>query len=240
VRITEDLDNDQQRMAKLVYGHHEYGIHRVLHGKTAYFTFLRNPIERVVSLYRFIQRYPEHHLHDTLQGRDIDIGLREVIAKRTSLEFENGQTRMLSGLVKESDANRLFEESVRNIAERFCLVGTVERFDESLLLLARATRLRWLFYERRNAAPSRCKGPDAETVKAIRAANAADIRLYEWACGKLAQEIDAAAPWLERSKSRLHLNCSIYKRVTNTGRLLRKAVSVRRGIGHALRPDVKG
>ena len=67
------------------------------------------------------------------------MGLKEYVEQGLSVELNNGQTRLLSGKEHGYEFGNTPEElltlSIENIENHFSLVGLVERFDESLLLM---------------------------------------------------------------------------------------------------------
>ena len=48
---------------RLVAGHMPYGVYRFSNQRVSYFTFLREPIDRVVSAYYYVKRTTEHPMH---------------------------------------------------------------------------------------------------------------------------------------------------------------------------------
>jgi len=48
-----DLPTDEKEHVRLVYGHFRFGVHEWLPQKARYVTMLRDPVDRVVSLYYF-------------------------------------------------------------------------------------------------------------------------------------------------------------------------------------------
>lgn len=91
-----------------------YGPLAEQYGKLRFYTFLREPLARAAS-----------HFQHLVGHRGIEVAFDDFIA---SGSFSNWQTRKLCGSDDPDDAIRILEERVR-------LVGLVERFDESLLML---------------------------------------------------------------------------------------------------------
>ena len=79
----------------LVSGHFRWGMHNGLPTDYVYFVVLRDPVERVKSLYDYIRSQPTHRLHalyatTTLEGLLARPDLR--------LALSNGQVRQIAGV----------------------------------------------------------------------------------------------------------------------------------------------
>jgi hypothetical protein len=140
-----------------VQGHLHYGIHRYLPRPAAYITLLRDPVTRVVSLYRYIRNNPRHRLHD--QVTSSQMSLETFLLRDTArAELVNGQTRMLSG-AGEPDPGPAELDRAKEHLESFEVVGVTESFDASLLLIADRFGWRTPFYFSRNDFANRRRRP---------------------------------------------------------------------------------
>ncbi len=136
--------------------------------RVAYFTFVREPLERFASLYQFRRQDPgrrgwRHAPRPTLEEFLSDQGLW------------NGQVRQLAG-------SEDLQQAVAEL-ERYFFVGLTEQFDESLSVLRALCPYRLdLRYRRENVAPDnsikRRLLADRSTREAILQANRLDIALY--------------------------------------------------------------
>jgi hypothetical protein len=186
VEALETASQERKAGLRLLRGHVPFGaFDEHMQGRLPYFTILRDPIERAISLYYFIRRTDIHPLYDLL--RSGEVGLQDFIESKADEMIDNGQTRMVSGVWRGPPFGELTEETLdiakRNLRERFLVVGLTERFDETLILTKRALGWGSVVYKPQNVSPER---PSAgaltgSTVEAIAAANQLDIELYEYA-----------------------------------------------------------
>lgn len=86
------LDREQLERVQLVAGHLPHGVGDAFERPVGYFTFLREPVARVVSDYRWAQSLRGHVFHEGAQET-----LRHALASRAYLNFDNLQVRMLAG-----------------------------------------------------------------------------------------------------------------------------------------------
>lgn len=189
--LDSSLSNRIQRVLRrsdlrAVVGHFCFGIHRYLLRSWAYVTLLRNPLDRVISLYYFQKLVEEKW--GKLEGIKMRKGmsLEEFVAEPLYKEVDNGQTRRISGLDPEIGRCMRFtlERAKENLRQQFSVVGVTERFDETLILLKRT--FGWtkeLLYYPKNVNPRRplIASFPKEAVDAIIERNKLDFELYEFA-----------------------------------------------------------
>lgn len=175
--IAEHLRRAGGETVDVVKGHVYYGVHEHLRRPVQYVTMLRHPVDRVVSLYRFVCTEPRHPLHRQVR----DMSLEQFVASGLDADqVSNGQTRQVVGAPGRAlDADDL-ELAWRRLSERFAAVGLQERFDESLVLFRRA--LGWRrppVYLRRNVTGGPRPHLTAEARTAVAEHNPLDLELYE-------------------------------------------------------------
>ncbi len=180
--------SEERGRIRAIVGHMPFGIDTVVPGDWAYVTMVRHPVERVVSHYAYARREPGSPLHAEIVARRLS--LRDYVERIPAADlFNNGETRLLGsdfslppGKASAATAETL-ERAMERARERFALVGVVERFDESVLLMARMFGWRWPLYVRRYVAPERPRRSDLpeSTVRAIEERNQLDLRLYRFA-----------------------------------------------------------
>lgn len=181
---------------KAVIGHFSYGIHEVLDGPVAYFSMVRDPIERVLSFFFHLREYRYEWLFEQaryqpileLVGIEAD-GFVEVAKKHGLLELSNDQTRRLSGSaipfgIDEFDTEDEFLEST---LERFDFVGLTEKFDESLILARHQFSwhpLKGYFAKLVNPQRMSVSELSVADLAELRRLNRLDVKLYEKVKGR--------------------------------------------------------
>lgn len=194
----------ERRRIQLLHGHLSYGWHEHVANSAVYFTFIRHPVERVVSHYNYV-RYRtdhDHYLRDAVEQEDMTIA--EYVASGVCDETNNGQVRLLAGaedIVQEPYGNSvlpygtndpgLLDRALQNIDNHFVFVGLQERFDMSLLLMRDCLQLETVTYQRKNigTAHYRKRRPTDEDIEVIRKYNQLDFQLYQ----KMTERFDKAA-----------------------------------------------
>ncbi len=188
------LPPQAKRRLKLIKGHHPFGVHFTLPQPAHYITFLRNPIARVISHYEYIKSH-DHPLRDLVLGTNMS--LKEYVSSGISLELANGQTRLISGQDKAvpfgKGNNALLTLAKKNIDRYFVVVGLVERFDESLILMKLQFGWKSAAYVRLNTGRKKTKKSqlDSETLETIKKYNNLDLQLYNYVSQRLSQQIAA-------------------------------------------------
>jgi hypothetical protein len=121
-------DIDEKRFFYKAYiGHFCYGIHRVFKRKTRYFSIVREPLERLESLYNFIRRFEAHHHYQKAQELDMDSFLSHLI-DTNDLAISNLQCWMIAG---DTDVDL----ALKRAKEDFELIIPLSRVNEGVALL---------------------------------------------------------------------------------------------------------
>ena len=179
----------------LLQGHMLFGMHNHLPTPAAYITFLRDPIERIISAYFYSRRLKERHFdfHKSHKSSWIQ-EFSDFCLNDQSCFIDNYQTRLLSGLWPRFGecSNDILDAACENIDHHFAAVGITEMFDESLLLFRES--LGWFyppFYITQNVSPGRLRKTDLpETLKShLETFNQFDLRLYEEFRRKLIEKV---------------------------------------------------
>jgi Galactose-3-O-sulfotransferase len=182
-----NLTANQKKAIKFVSGHVGFGLHEFLPRPCTYITVLRDPVERVVSYYYFLLRNQNNLVKDK--------SLEEFI--QTFEGVHNSMTCYLSGLTLKAQlqdpsielksqqfAQETLEIAKANIKQHFQVVGLVERFDETCILLRKI--LGWnlaSFYVKKNVAKhgNLIENLPQDTLNLIQKFNELDIQLYAYA-----------------------------------------------------------
>ena len=184
IREFKNLPENRRAQIRLLEGHMPFGLHTYLPHPSTYFSFMRDPVDRVVSIYYYIVSTPQHYLHERLTARKMSF--EDFINAGMTTEVDNGQTRLLSGegfsLPYGECTSELLDAARRNIESNFCLVGITERFDQALLVLRRIFSWRNAYYVKKNVAKNRPmrSAISAESIRAIEANHELDLQLYDW------------------------------------------------------------
>jgi len=185
------LPPEERDTFKVVYGHFDYGAHIGLEETNfTYFTILRNPVDRVISHYYFVKQRTNHRLHKNVVSEDMS--LQEYATSGLTKEVDNHQTRVLIGKEGVTPAfgacpSEFLERAKQHLQNEFAVVGTSERFDETLLVLQEVLGWSIPFYVSRNITKSRPKS-DAlppDVVEAISKYNQLDLELHRYANERL-------------------------------------------------------
>ncbi|MCA1705039.1 MAG: sulfotransferase family 2 domain-containing protein, partial [Actinobacteria bacterium] len=208
-----ELPASARQNVALLKGHLTYGIHEYVRQPATYFTFMRDPVQRIISHYYFVVRSPLHRYHDTVVTNGMS--LHDYVKSGLTVEVDNWQVRALSGNVDcpfGSVDETLLDRARANISSQFAVVGLTERYDESLVLLRRAFGWSPLWYTKENVGINRPRSDEIpESVLAnIRDSNSWDVALYH----EMLQEfqVRTANRQFEREVARFRFQNNAYHR----------------------------
>lgn len=197
------MPDEQKRRQRLVCGHTEFGLHRLLIGPYRYITVLRDPMARIRSHYRHVTQHQRHPFHAAVVEQGI--GVEEYLTSIQPIELNNGQTRLLSGLEKRDafgcTSSDLLDRAIENLERHFVWVGLTEQFEQSLLLLAATMGWRFPHYQSGMVSKRdpRSHATDAATIQTWRELNDLDCKLHAYAQERLAKELGMRRGWRART-----------------------------------------
>ncbi|MFN8529325.1 MAG: sulfotransferase family 2 domain-containing protein [Anaerolineae bacterium] len=193
---------------QLYYGHLDYAFWEPYRDDLSAFSILRNPVQRVLSVYYHAARAnadEERRLgnHENVVRIQViqTLGLENTITSDHPMvlpQIRNGQARRLISHdrdpVNDSLSDDELFERAREHLDQLDFVGLTERFQESLDLLSYT--LGWLRienYETLNAAPAAQiqRQIPQSLLDTIHEYNQADLRLYDYACKRFEQRYQA-------------------------------------------------
>ena len=222
-QYSEFINSPEQRSDKytLIHGHVPFGIHNNLtySPDTICFTYLRDPISRLISEYVFSIK-PHQGLHNLVLGKKLSI---HSFINADKPWLNNPYIKFLSGNhpgnVIECSHDDLLAQSKKYIDDEFLLFGITEFFDESILLLAKKLGWKPPVYIMKNVASHKLGGTDVlnllpdSLVNLLEKRLESDYVLYNYAISVLKHEISNQPPsyWsaleeLREIKERLHVH----------------------------------
>lgn len=201
--VYEDNQGKKNKTIKAVIGHVGYGLHDLLPDRQfTHITFLRNPVERVISYYYDLNRQGRVGTPTGNQSRYII----ECIETKFLIEADNWQTRYLSGrgwqhIILKGKGERigfgqctteLLEQAKKELKENY-LFGIQDRFIESINFFTK--KLDWQPASQNIKLNSAQKNQNkkhisAEAIECIKKLNWLDMELYEYAKGILEEQIN--------------------------------------------------
>ena len=191
------ISEEKKKQFKLIKGHFHFGLHEFLPQKYNYVTMLRDPTERVISLYYYIRSSPDHYLHKQLMSNQMT--LEEFVSSGILKNTDNGQTRFISGQKKLEFGSTSQDnlDIAKDNLSKMAVVGTLENFDEALILIKKTFGWKNIFYTRQNITKSRLsqKEISQSTLETIVQYNHLDQELYKYAQSLLKQQISQCQPF---------------------------------------------
>lgn len=169
-------------------GHMPFGIHKRLPQPSTYITFLRDPVERVISAYYFMRNYVLHPKHRWISKLTLEEFVREGPNHNVQCKYISG--RPFVGDFHAGDCDdEVLALAKENLHRYFSLVGITERFDEGLAILKIIFGWEISKYAKFNVTRTRQakKNLPSATVELIAQRNQYDMALYEYALSMFEQ-----------------------------------------------------
>lgn len=166
-----------------------YGIHELTDRPVRYFAMIREPVSRVISQYYHIMRNKDKH-----NKRYKTIGAMGGIVEALHRFDRNPQTRVISGLdAQKMPTTEDLEAAKQHISEHFVTVGTLERIDETIMLLKQLMGWpRLIATPHRNPGRNRPRTLPPEVYEKAGQINLLDFELYRFVDEQLTRQISEA------------------------------------------------
>jgi hypothetical protein len=220
------LSREARDRLRLVFaGHAEYGQHEALGSSVRYLTVTRDPVDRVVSTYRFLHDHPDDPLYPEVVGEGMS--LASFVRSKSAKGINDWQVRCLAGVPRNAPewGPDVLEKAKRNIEEHFAVVGLTERFPETIVLLGRLFGWRDLHYATLNTSRSGAQCTD-EDRRLILERNQLDQKLYEFASVRFNEQLESLSN-LEADLRRLRRANQLYTPFYGSYRAYRAAKRMR-------------
>ena len=165
-----------------ISGHFDYGLHERWGVTDAvYITFVRDPVDRLLSLYHYLKQRPAGHKYrDETAAMSFDDFSRS--QRRDWTFLDNDMVRRISGVGNKPRAagEEHLQLALANLT-RFPIVGLTDQFDATIRRWAPLLGWGDIQYKHRLAQPDRLKQENlpASLVKAVRQRQQYDQALYE-------------------------------------------------------------
>lgn len=194
IKTPEDLKNElpgDLSEIHFIHGHTIWGIHNFVPSPFIYITMLRDPIERIISLYYYVRSTPSHRLFS--QVKTENISLEGFLALEGAFgEIENQQTKLLAGKFAPDDrcTADILEQAKDNL-DRFFIVGLTEQYDKSLRVFSNLFGWENADVIYANVTPVRPRRHEVSQsiLDKIREYNFYDIGLYSFAQKMLEEQV---------------------------------------------------
>jgi hypothetical protein len=215
---------------RYVSGHMPMGVHRLFDRPAKYITVVRDPVERVVSLFHFLAQQGSPFLRD---GKPMSF--EDYVESRDDIHLNDYQVRAVSGCPDlDADApaagglvtsgaveRRHLEAAKRVIEEHFLAIAPVEQLTELALLVRRiyGWPLRRLQNEYKNSTRKRPRGKEISPrlIRIIEERNSHDMELFEWVSKRFAEQKKMFEPALSRD---LRVYGTVNQALTIAGQVL--------------------
>lgn len=187
-----------------------YGWHEYL-DNAAYTTYLREPVSRVISLYKYIARRDRMELSEKLRTENTTLG--DFVNNKMHWEIDNAMVKRIAN-VNEIPAGK--EQEILALAksrlENFEYTGFTEHFNDSVVLMKKFMDFKHLYTEQRNASPKAQKGFITDNDRLLtKSVNELDIELYNSALANFKNQVITESDFIEKHQHLLTEQSLEYK-----------------------------
>jgi hypothetical protein len=183
-KVFNDLYQNPSKYQHKSYfiGHFNYGIHKILSFDPAecrYITFLRHPLERVISLYKHFARNSGTIEYELIKSRQLS--LRQFLQLAINSQMSNHMVKIIANVDLQTSINSNHVSlALENIRSQFMYVGSMDYYAESVNELCDllSWRNRPQIYQNRAMEQQNLWLTEADKSRII-ALNQYDIQLYQ-------------------------------------------------------------
>jgi hypothetical protein len=209
LELLRALPAGRRDQLRVVMGHIWFGIHEPLRQPFTYMTVLRDPVDRILSLY-----------HHRATRHDLGMTLEEFLRAGRDLQLDNNQVRHLAATPDadirfEPATPEMYDRAIENLDRHFSVVGLTERFDLTLLAAAKAFGWSRLGYLSQNVSSGRPRKEQLspELLKILDRHTEYDRALHRRATERFPAMLERLDIDPERDLARLRRRVGIYRRV---------------------------
>ncbi len=177
----------------LVSGHFGFGMHVLFQRRPLYIAALRSPIDRAVSLYRYMVDQPEQPENAYVRGLSFGDAW-QAMDDQYGEKRRNLQARYLTGA---TDGSKIDEHLLwHQVAEGYFLLLPQDKITDAVQQLRAAFGVAWTRVPRVNVSRSAQVEPDTETRRRIEGVDALDCQLYDRVVAEFPENMRRAADYI--------------------------------------------
>jgi hypothetical protein len=219
-RVFAHVAQNLRPVTRVAYGHMAYyGLHRQVTWSVEprYVVFLRDPVERIISLYYYLRDISKNYWHYEITEARWD--LEAWLEKSRALWHHNGQVRQLligtdDSVSTDRELTSEHLETAKRHLRSFWFVGLTQTFrPDAYYLYGKLGLRKFTADDRINANPNKPE-VSPELRRSIAEQNLLDVELYEEACRQRSawRRAHAAEYWANERLTtfRRHINNGIW------------------------------
>lgn len=138
----KNLSKKKRESYRVVIGHMSYGWHEFF-DDSEYFAVLRDPTDRIVSLYNYIMKIEGHWIRLEMERQGM--GFSEFIRSNLSTELSNGMSKRLTNTLYNNANEALIRKEIFENIKQFKFIGFQEDYLNTLFLLKKYMGLSAVF-----------------------------------------------------------------------------------------------
>ncbi|KON88344.1 hypothetical protein AF332_17065 [Sporosarcina globispora] len=188
-KISEFKKIVSENEIRFVFGHLSFGLHMHISQPCTYVTMIREPIDRVISMYYYVLGKKDHPLHGIVK----DLLFEEFI-DHPDLKVHTSNMQTKRALGKNTLSPSDLEQAMQNLEDHFSVIGITEMFDDSVELMKQKFNWNDVSYVRKNKTKNKLRKEeiDPNIINKVIANNELDIQLYKWAKNRLIQQLKSS------------------------------------------------